>query len=160
MATTVKTTQQSIPRFYRTFFTSIDPVIASSGVIANLFFPSLILKSYTATPKLPPTTETVALLHGSAGCLLSTMFLQIVLLRLKSSDMTVWRCLQTSILIQDVALISSLFVAVADQGRGVTTLTAEEFGNLGALLGVGGIRVAFLMRLGFEDDEHGDKKRV
>ncbi|KAL6249456.1 hypothetical protein RBB50_003309 [Rhinocladiella similis] len=151
MATKMKTTYQQIPQFYRVFFTTFDPIIALSGVVANLFFPSLILTSYTATPTLPPSAETTALLHGSAGYLLSTMFLQIVLLRL-TSDITVWRCLQASILIQDVVLLASASMAVTDQGRGMTTLRGEEVGNLSVLIGVGGIRVAFLLGLWFEDE--------
>ncbi|KIW21263.1 hypothetical protein PV08_01843 [Exophiala spinifera] len=146
------TTERPIPRFYRVFFTTLDPIVALSGVVANLFFPSLILTSYSATPTLPPSAETTALLHGSAGYLLSTMFLQIVLLRL-CSDITVWRCLQTSILIQDVVLLASAFMAVADQGRGLSTLRGEEVGNLIVLIAVGGLRAAFLMRLGFSEDE-------
>lgn len=79
------------------------------------------------------------------------MFLQIVLLRL-TSDITVWRCLQASILIQDVVLLASASMAVTDQGRGMTTLRGEEVGNLSVLIGVGGIRVAFLLGLWFEDE--------
>ena len=150
-----------IPSFYRLFFPTIDPFIALAGVLANIFTPAAILKSYTPRATVPASTETTVLLRRSAGYLLSTMFLQTVLLRLRPSDRTVWRCLQISILIQDVAILASLTMALAAEHRLDSTLKLvrpEEWSNFAVLAAVGLIRSAFILGVGMDQDGHGNEK--
>ncbi|KAK7890415.1 hypothetical protein LTR67_008301 [Exophiala xenobiotica] len=141
--------RSSIPSFYRVFFSTIDPLIALTGILTNIFAPSVILKSYNSNPTLPPSTETTVLLRSSAGYLLSTMFLQTVLLRLRPTDLTVWRCLQIAILIQDVAILASLTLALATERRlNLALVRPEEWSNLVVLTAVGLIRAAFILDVG------------
>jgi hypothetical protein len=139
----------SIPSFYRIFFGTIDPLIALTGILTNIFTPSAILKSYNSNAMLPPSTETTVLLRSSAGYLLSTMFLQTVLLRLRPKDLTVWRCLQIAILIQDVAILASLTLALATERRlNLALVRPEEWSNFVVLTAVGLIRAAFILDVG------------
>ncbi|KAJ9499995.1 hypothetical protein H2202_004386 [Exophiala xenobiotica] len=141
--------RSSIPSFYRIFFSTIDPLIALTGVLTNIFTPSMILKSYNSNATLPPSTETTVLLRSSAGYLLSTMFLQTVLLRLRPTDLTVWRCLQIAILIQDVVILASLTLALATQRRlNLALVRPEEWSNFVVLTAVGLIRAAFILDVG------------
>ncbi|KIY03760.1 uncharacterized protein Z520_00451 [Fonsecaea multimorphosa CBS 102226] len=144
---------EPIPAFYRVFFSTIDPVIALSGVLTQLFSPATILRLYNASSSLtlPPAIETTVLLDSSAGYLLSTLFLQVVMLRLRPADRTVWKCLEASILIQDVALVAAVARSLDAQHRlAWRMVTGEEWGNLGILVGVGVLRAAFLMGIGME----------
>ena len=89
------------------------------------------------------------------------MFLQTVLLRLRPSDRTVWRCLQISILIQDVAILASLTMALAAEHRLDSTLKLvrpEEWSNFAVLAAVGLIRSAFILGVGMDQDGHGNEK--
>ena len=95
----------SIPSFYRVFFTIIDPLIAASGVVANILEPNTILRSYSPVAVIPPRTDTTVLLDTVAGFLSGTILLQTVLLRLRPSDIAVWKTLQMSILIVDLAML-------------------------------------------------------
>ncbi|KAK5332396.1 hypothetical protein LTR98_011480 [Exophiala xenobiotica] len=52
----------SIPSFYRIFFSTFDPLIALTGVLVNIFAPSVILKLYDPNATLPPSIETTVLI--------------------------------------------------------------------------------------------------
>ncbi len=79
-----------IPTFYRIYFATLDPLVALSVVLANLFAPTAILNSYdaayvTSRVDIPSTV----LLDTIAGFLTGTIFLQTVLLRARPRDLTV-----------------------------------------------------------------------
>ncbi|EXJ75151.1 uncharacterized protein A1O5_01847 [Cladophialophora psammophila CBS 110553] len=140
----------TIPTFYRVFFSTIDPLIALSGALTQVFAPATILTLYNpSSAALPPAIETTVLLDSTAGYLVSTMFLQVVMLRARPADLTVWRCLQGSILIQDLAIIGAVVGALKTQHRlDWGLVTAKEWSNLAILAGVGALRVAFLLGIG------------
>ena len=139
-----------IPSFYRVFFASVDPFIALSGVLANLFAPDLVLDSYNPQYTPPRAAETTLLLDTVAGFLIGTIFLQVVLLRAKPDDLTVWRCLQASIMLVDFTMLAAFSRAFAAQGRTDWRVwRAEEWTNLGVTAGVAAMRMAFLSSFGF-----------
>ena len=77
------------------------------------------------------------------------MFLQIVLLRLRPKDLTVWRCLQASIAIVDVAIIASVLEALNGQGRlDPSVWRVEEKGTVGLTGFVLLVRLLFLLGIG------------
>ncbi|KIW86007.1 hypothetical protein Z517_01401 [Fonsecaea pedrosoi CBS 271.37] len=151
----------TIPPLYRVFFSTIDPLIALSGALTQLFAPSTILRLYNASSAtIPPAPETTVLLDSGAGYLLSTLFLQVAMLRARPADVLVWRCLQGAILVQDVAIIGAVARSLDVQRRLEWGLvTGQEWANLAILAGVGALRVAFLLGVGMRMDElNGDKK--
>lgn len=92
-------------------------MIALSSVFGYVTSPDFLLNSFNPRAAIPPALETRVLLENEAGFLAGTAFLQIVLLRLKSKDITVWKCLQTSIGIVDTAIIVAMLRSLAAQGR-------------------------------------------
>jgi hypothetical protein len=139
----------TIPRLYVIFFTTIDPLIALSGILTTIFSPHTILTLYNPRAKLPPSIETSTLLYITSSFYLSTIFLQVVLLTLQRDDLTVWKCLQSSILIQDLGILAAVGRSLRVQGRmDAALLTAEEWGNIAILGAVGLIRVLFIAGLG------------
>ncbi|KAK0276949.1 hypothetical protein LTR91_013854 [Friedmanniomyces endolithicus] len=145
---------QSIPRFYRIFFTTLDPLIALTGFISALFFPSFLLNTYSPTATIRPTTETIQLLNILAGFYLSVVPLQVFLLRARPQDLTVWRVLQFNL-----AVLGAMAIALNAQGRlqpGHWRL--EEAGSVVVTVGVGLIHIAFLMSLGMGRQARGAKE--
>jgi hypothetical protein len=138
-----------IPSVWRIWFATLDPLVALSGVYLNCFNPTEVLNSYSPKAVSPPAIETRVLLDTSSGFLLGTMFLQVVLLRLKSKDVTVWKCLQASIAIVDVAIITSILMALNTQGRvDPSQWRVQETGSLGLTAFVLTTRVLFLLGVG------------
>ncbi|KAK1061150.1 hypothetical protein LTR12_004828 [Friedmanniomyces endolithicus] len=140
---------QRIPPFYRIFFTTVDPLIALTGFISALFFPNFLLSTYSPTATIPPAIETTQLLNILAGFYLSVVPLQIFLLRARPQDLTVWRALQFSVLIADVAVLGATATALSAQGRlQPSHWRLDEAGSVVVTAGVGLIRIAFLIGLG------------
>ncbi|KAK1074347.1 hypothetical protein LTR33_009804 [Friedmanniomyces endolithicus] len=140
---------QSIPSFYRIFFTTVDPLIALTGFISALFFPNFLRSTYSPTATIPPTTETTQLLNILAGFYLSVVPLQVFLLRARPQDLTVWRALQFSVLITDLAVLGAMARALNAQGRlQPSHWRLEEAGSMLLTTVVGLIRFWFLMGLG------------
>lgn len=149
---------QAIPRFYRIWFTIVDPLISLLGVYTNFFTPITILNSYSPTFISPPGSETILLLETVAAFLVDLIFLQLFLLRAKSSDMTVWRALQGSQLLVDIGMLGAFARALKSEGRmDLKVLRAEEWGNYLITAGVAVIRSAFLIGVGMKSET---KKKV
>ena len=137
-----------VPSFYRIWFTTIDPIISLSGVYLNIFNPTTILSSYSPT-YAPPRSETILLLDTVAAFLAGLIFLQIVLLRAKATDMVVWRAVQTGQLIVDLGMLAAYTRALRVQGRmSLGNWRAEEWGNYTIVVGVEIIRLMFLTVVG------------
>lgn len=138
-----------IPTVYRVWFASIDPLIALSGALGNTFASSTVLDSYNPKAANPPAIETRVLLDSSSGFLLGTLFLQVVLLRVRPRDLGVWKCLQASIAIADIAIITAALMALSDQGRLDPSLWRwQECGTLGLTGFVLATRLLFLCGIG------------
>ncbi|RMZ88584.1 hypothetical protein DV736_g4187, partial [Chaetothyriales sp. CBS 134916] len=147
----------SMSSFYCIFLPTIDPLIALSGVIANTVFQPQILNSYNSS--FPADSEHVPIeaavaLETVAGFLLGIMSLQIVLLRLRWDDLTVWRCVEFSILVVDIVMLLAIAKALDAQGRlwDVKLLRVEEWVNCAILGGVALIRIAFLAGVGAKNE--------
>ena len=141
----------SIPAPYRIFFTTLDPLFAITGTITSLFFPSAILG-----PSAPsqPTPETTFLLQSLAGFYTACFILQVFLLRARPHDLTVWRTLQASLLVTDIAIVAA-FIKFHG-GRHGTVIPIfwklEEAGNFVVTAGIGVVRVLFLLGVGMPSD--------
>lgn len=149
---------KAIPSFYRIWFTIVDPLLSLLGVYTNFFTPTTILNSYTPTFVSPPGSETILFLETVAAFLVGLIFLQLFLLRAKSTDMTVWRALQGSQLLVDIGMLGAFTRALKSQGRmDLKVLRAEDWGNYLITAGVAVIRSAFLIGVGMNSQK---RKRV
>ena len=145
---------KAIPNFYRIWFTIVDPLISLLGVYTNFFTPTTILKSYSPTFISAPGSETILLLETVAAFLVRFIFLQLFLLRAKSTDMTVWRALQGSQLLVDIGMLGTFARALQSQGRmSLKVLRAEEWGNYLITERVAVMRSAYLMGFGMKSEK-------
>ncbi|KAK5168916.1 uncharacterized protein LTR77_006225 [Saxophila tyrrhenica] len=93
----------AIPPSYHFIFTTLDPLLATGGLLTTLFLPNTFLESYFPHPTISP--ETRFTLDANAGFFASTLALQIVLLRIRPNDVGVWKTLQAAIALQDLAFL-------------------------------------------------------
>lgn len=148
----------SIPSFYRVWFTVIDPILSLFGVFGNLLTPTVILNSYSPFYASPPTTETIFLLDTTAGFLAGLTFLQVVLLRAKPTDVTVWRALQASIVLVDIGMLAGLVRVLSAEGRADWKVwRVQEWTNMGITAAVLIIRAAFLLGVGMRGHRKGKR---
>jgi hypothetical protein len=150
-----------MPSFYRIWFTIVDPLLAFVGVFSNLFAPTATLNSYSPSYVSPSATETTLLLETVAGFLAGLVSLQVVLLRARPSDMTVWRALQASTLLVDTAMLGGPARALSSQRRTDWRVwRTEEWTHLAITAGVVVIRVAFLLGVGIGRQVKGNGKKI
>lgn len=138
-----------IPRFYRTFFTTVDPLIALIGLLTPLLAPQTYLHSFSPTAPNPLGTETLLCLDILASCFADTMILQLYLLPARPRDLVVWKAVRAFILVSDFGIGAEYWRALGEQRRlWVGGLRAEE-GRQILIVGVlGMIRVGFLVEIG------------
>lgn len=139
----------SIPQFYIFFFSTLDPLLASTGITSVLFSPATFLFSYFQDPKIAP--ETRFTLDALAGFFASTVYLQVHLLRLRPTDIAVWKALQASILIQNAFMLGAFLRVKGREGKlNPAVWTGAEWGKQLAVVAAAGVRTAFLMGSGLE----------
>lgn len=145
---TMSTTAGIIPRPYRIFFTIIDPVIASLGLLIHLQ-PAQILPSYAPEPTLPALVETRLLLDGLVGFFAMAVVLEVVLLRARPDDVVVWKILQAAIACTDVGMLGGFYRALSATGRlSVQHWRFEEWNNITVIGFCGLVRVLFCLGVG------------
>ena len=141
-----------IPSVYHIWFLHVDLVLSLAGLLGNTLTPSLILNSYNPSNVPPPTIEETILLDTVAGFMLMCIFLQIFLLRKRSTDVPVWRAVQGSILLVDVSMVASMVKALVVQDRAdPATWRIEEWSNIGILGACAVIRSAFCLGIGINE---------
>ncbi|KAF5566674.1 beta-mannosidase mndA [Fusarium phyllophilum] len=112
-------------KFYAFFFKWIDPIIALGGAYLNFVDPIGAVTSMAPNSKYDP--DQVFLFHQSGGLALAVAFLSAAIPRY-SKDITVWRILQFSLLLSDLAGISGVGFAMARQGRLGGSWTSDDWG--------------------------------
>lgn len=138
-----------VPSFYRIWFTIVDPVLSLVGICGNIFTPTTVLKSYSPSFVSPPASETILLLDTKTAFVAGLGFLQIVLLRAKPADITVWRTVQASTLLANLGMLSAFARALSLQGRtDLRVWRSEEWTNYAVTAGLAVIRSAFLLGIG------------
>ena len=96
------------------------------------------------------------LLDSATGFLLGIMYLQLVFLRQRQSDLGAWRALQASILIVDLVLIAAYTRAfIADDRLDFIKLRTDDWTNIVITGGVALNRAAFLLGIGIHDKGKG-----
>jgi hypothetical protein len=138
-----------IPRLHAVFFSTIVPLVAVSGILTSMFSPRIILTVYNPVAKLPSSIETSTLLDITSTFCLSIIFLQVVLLRLRRHDLNVWKCLQGSILIQDLGILAAVERSLkAQKSFDISLGRAEKWGNVAILRVVRLIQGFFVVGFG------------
>ncbi len=138
----------SIPIFYRTFFTYVDPLVALWGAYMNFFTPDTVLNSFVPNATRNPAHD--MLFQQLGGGLLNIAFVSAVLLR-HTSDIKIWKIVQWSILIVDVVGLYSLWDALGRQGRlDPRGWRGEDWGCVGITGSVTVLRMMFIAEVSFE----------
>lgn len=151
----------SIPGFYRVFFQSIDPLVATSAIYVNLFDLDTALGSVfpTSHPYFALTPLHDFILNQLNGAFLTIIFLQVVLLRY-TNDIGIWKIFEASILLMDFAVFYSVWVALGAQNRlQLDAIRGEEWGYIGITAIVALIRALFLVNVGFSEAATERKKK-
>lgn len=143
-----------IPAFYRIWFTTIDPILSLVGVVTHLFARTAALTSYAVAPVSPPATETAVLLDAMAGFFAGLTLLQVVLLRARPADVTVWRALQAATALVDIGMLGGFARALSATGRmNMEVWRPEEWTNVGITAWVAVLRTAFCLGTGMSKDK-------
>ncbi|KAL6915481.1 hypothetical protein FSHL1_006932 [Fusarium sambucinum] len=138
----MSTTNSKIFKFYTFFFKWIDPIIALGGVYLNFIDPNGAVTSMAPNSKYDP--DQVFLFHQSGGLALAVAFLSAAIPRY-SKDITVWRILQFSLLLSDLAGMSGVGFAMARQGRLTGIWTSDDWGCGGTYVFLTLLRLNFLV---------------
>lgn len=137
----------TIPLFYRIFFPTFDPLLATVGVFSTLFYPKTFLVSYFTKPAI--NHETRFALDALVGFFASTIVLQVLLLRLRPNDIAVWKILQTSILVQNAFMLGGFFrIKAREEKLDLRAWTPAEWGKQVGLVSAATIRIAFILGVG------------
>jgi hypothetical protein len=145
-----------VPGVYRFFFTWFDPVVAFAGAYMDFFAPDTVMNSLI--PNYLHDPHHMFVFQQMGGGMLSISFLSAVLLRY-STDLGVWKCLQASVLIVDIATLYSCWDALKGQGRlQLGALRGEDWGTIGLTTFVTVLRVAFLAGFGFKKQQRSGMK--
>lgn len=136
-----------IPRFYRIFFTWVDPLIALSGCYFDFFDRDTAILAFIPDSVRNPDHD--AIFYQKGGLMLSILFLQLVLLRY-TSDVGVWKIFQTAIVLSDFAMIAGQVNALLGQGRllPLELWRDEEIASMAIVLVVTVMRCLFVAGVG------------
>ncbi|KAJ6523976.1 hypothetical protein B0H19DRAFT_972458, partial [Mycena capillaripes] len=130
-------------------FTIVDPILSVLGALGNLLTTGTVLNGYTPNAVSPPAPETIILLDTLAGFFLALIFIKVVLLRARPTDIGLWRMVMFSILFVDIAILCGLARLLRSESRAhPVTWRPEEWINIGTTAGVAVIRIAFCLSVG------------
>ncbi|KAF5698139.1 hypothetical protein FGLOB1_12277 [Fusarium globosum] len=103
-------------RFYRIWFTWVDPLTVLPTVYALIFTPEFILDGLIPLSMSAYNPDQAFLFHQLAALFAFVAIMLAVLLRV-SSDIKVWRVVIGGVLLIDIAILMSVFVSMKQQGR-------------------------------------------
>lgn len=154
-ANSPSTTPSPIPLFYRIMFTYIDPMFCCMGAAMHLFDQQKTLIGYSpfattvSTSMTKTTTAVPLLLENLAGFFLTLGVLEALLLRVKSNDVAVWRCVQASAFILDVAMVWTHSKALSVEGRwDVLQWRGDDWRNIAGNVAAGLPRLCCALGIG------------
>ncbi|OAL53675.1 hypothetical protein IQ07DRAFT_316148 [Pyrenochaeta sp. DS3sAY3a] len=131
--------------FYYHFFATVDPFFSLVFTYLYFFAPQAILDP--AVPRTSPyatiTPAHTYLLHQAGGAFATFAFLMVFLQR-HSDDIGVWKLIQGSIILTDVATLYSLLKAIESFGE----VRSEAATNVVLVLIIMGIRGLFVAGVG------------
>lgn len=147
---------QNVPLLYRLIFLYVDPLLSVTGIIFPLLKPSFFMTSLaprTTSDIYHPRTEVVY--ANIAGLYFFVTFVLAIVPRI-SLDLKVWKTLILGIVFCDLIM---LYGNARHMGWDLFTQpwlwNTMEWTNNGILVGLGVIRIAFLMGAGIGTKEKG-----
>ena len=155
-------TATAIPPFYRHFFANFEPFLGLTGFWFNHGDPITFLTSLNPRYAGPPIApETRMLLDTVTGFYAQNLFLQLALPRVRPHDLGIWRVWQGSLLVVDSVLTLAMFANMSRVGiLGVGSWRWMEWVNVCGMLGLVGVRAAFVTGVGFGERATQGKKRA
>jgi hypothetical protein len=115
----------------------------------DFFMPAVVLSSHIPAPA--PDIGHAMILKQRGGGMLNFGIISAVLLRY-TNDTNVWRIVQLSCFVVDLAYYWAVWEVLAKQGRlSVGTWRAEDWGSVVITAFAGLVRLAFLAGVGFGD---------
>lgn len=142
-----------IPRPYRLWFGTFEPILGLAGFYLNNVTPNYLLQtlnpSYNTLTPVPP--ETQLLLDTTTGFYAQNFFLQLVLTRVRPNDLGLWRVWQGSLLVVDSILSAGVVRNLQLLGvlGAPQDWSAEQWGNVVIMAGLLVVRAAFVAGYGF-----------
>jgi hypothetical protein len=97
-----------IHTLYSFWFTTVDPLLAVTAIITNLFFSSSNLLSVTPRA-LAPRAETTILLVATVGAYDCLLILHLFVLRPRPGDVAMWKSNQASQALFKVSKFAGVF---------------------------------------------------
>ncbi|MCJ1283956.1 hypothetical protein MMC26_003287 [Xylographa opegraphella] len=142
----------SVPLPYRIVLLYIEPVAAFNGAILAHFFPSYYLSGMSPSATISTySSPSQVIFDQLAACYFLFAFNQAVVLR-STSDLRVWKAMVLGILVCDLIHLYGTWEALGAAFWDPRRWRVEDWVNLAMLYGPGGMRFAFLMGVGFGDE--------
>ncbi|KAM3418051.1 hypothetical protein BST61_g6257 [Cercospora zeina] len=139
-----------IPKPYHLFFTTLDPLIALSGVYMMFFTPALVTHAFIPSSLSPYNPLQTFFQHQIGGALLMTLVLNIFLLR-RTNELGIWKVVQAGGLVYDLAILYGTCYALGQQGRlSPAKYRVEDWGNLGMVGMCAVVRALFCAGFGMK----------
>ncbi|RSM15080.1 hypothetical protein CDV31_005160 [Fusarium ambrosium] len=136
----------NIPTLYRLLFLYLEPLLAIGAAIQTHFAPKIFLNTMSQTSEYAPDNQVI---YDQVAALYTLFaFNEAVLLRL-TNDIRVWKGVFIGIFICDILHLYASWASLgADVFWNPSAWRVEDWANLGALWGLGVVRVAFLTGVG------------
>ncbi|PSN73484.1 hypothetical protein BS50DRAFT_583013 [Corynespora cassiicola Philippines] len=145
-----RSSAQSIPGFYRVFFTIFDPLFALGVAYMNCAEPGSIVTSLFPEdgPWSTVTPSHMMLFHQSAGALVCLATCMGVMLRY-AEDVRVWRIFEFAVLFTDFPVFYGNCVALdAQQRLSLDKIRPEEWNVFAITAFVATVRILFVAGVG------------
>lgn len=148
-----------IPFLYQFFFLFVDPIFALNGAILAHLTPFTFLYGMNphATPADYSPPHQIVFDQLGATYLMHAA-LQASVLRI-TTELGVWKAVLGSILLCDLMHVAAARSAMGDLFFDVGNWRPEDWGNMGALVGLVVLRAAFLLGVGLGDSKDPGKER-
>lgn len=144
-------TLRNVHVFYRFWFLWLDPVVLIGSVYALLFTPQVMLDAFIPPPQSAYNPSQGFLLHQLAALFAFVAIILGGVLRV-SKDIRVWRVVILAVLVVDVAMLTSNYASLKQQGRlSLGAMRSADWSNILFTGLVTPIRVFFLAGVGVSD---------
>ncbi|KAI8712761.1 hypothetical protein NCS52_01375100 [Fusarium sp. LHS14.1] len=146
----------SIPTLYRLLFLYLEPFHAIGAAIQTHFAPKVFLNTMSKTSEYAPDNQVI---YDQVAALYTLFaFNEAVLLRL-TNDIRVWMGVLMGIFICDILHLYASWASLgSDMFWNPLVWRVEDWANLGALWGLGVVRVVFLAGVGLRQTDASIKR--
>lgn len=135
----------------------MDPLVLVASVVGAIASPDVIMNAFIPASMSVRNPDHDFLFHQMAANFAFMSLIMGVLLRY-SSDIVVWKIVQASTLVVDLAMLTSMYVTLDSQGRlDPAVWRMEEWSNAALIVWVTTLRILFLAGVGFKAVAKGKK---